>query len=182
MWCVDSSDGRRTPCLPPPTAATPSRVSLGSFSWDVTLFQHSRLHAIFYFITCCALPTGTSKAPALTVKPLCDLICLISFECGDNGCCLSPISCHLFFWTHHLPGISSGNLSKHSPVTGLGFGQPVTPWGLSLNQSLHPCWSHFPEEAFPASHDQDLSSTHSASSCQMHLAQQLSAAPYCLSN
>lgn len=38
-----------------------------------------------------------------------------------------------------------------------------------------------PEEAFTASHDQDLS-THSASSCQMRLAQQLSVAPYCLNN
>ena len=89
--------------LPPTTTTTPfscfpGRVLLGGDSVSA-----SHLHAIFYSITCCALPTSASKAPELIVKPLCDLIRLISFECGDNRCCLSPIRCHLFFWTHNLP-------------------------------------------------------------------------------
>ena len=104
------------------------------------LLQHSQLHAVFYSITCCALPTGTLKAVALIVKLPCDLIHLISFEHWDNGCCLSSICCHLFFCTCHLPDNKGGSFSQGvRPVSVAELQQPVIPQGLSFPTKA---WSH----------------------------------------
>lgn len=148
--------------LPPTTTTTtpfscfPGRVLLGGDSVSA-----SHLHAIFYSITCCALPTSASKAPELIVKPLCDLIRLISFECGDNRRCLSPIRCHLFFWTHNLPETAVVTSVSENSEFGAGFGQPSFHEGCPLNQSLSPAGHTIPEEVFLSSQSQGLSTLHS---------------------
>ena len=136
-WGVGSSDARGTSCLssPPPPATThlPGRG----------LFQHSQLHAVFYSIACCVLPTGTLKAEAPIVKLPGDLIRLISFEHGDNGCCVSSICRHLFFCTCHLPDNKGGSFSPGvRPVLAAELQQPVIPQGLSFPTKAWSHWSH----------------------------------------
>lgn len=134
--------------LPPTTTTTPfscfpGRVLLGGDSVSA-----SHLHAIFYSITCCALPTSASKAPELIVKPLCDLIRLISFECGDNRCCLSPIRCHLFFWTHNLPETAVvTSVSENSQRVQCWLWAAVIPWGLSFKPKSESSWPHHPRRS-----------------------------------
>lgn len=84
-----------------------------------------------------------------------------------------PSTFHLlssFSWTCHIPDHGAITLAnKPILVILVGFWQPVIPQ------------PKFYFTLVTASHIQALS-THPASSCQMHLAQQLPVAPHCLSN
>lgn len=166
-WGVRSSDGRGTSCLSSPPPRPPTTTHLPGRR----LFQHSQLHAVFYSITCCVLPTGTLKAEALIVKLPCDLICLISFEHGDNGCCISSICRHLFFCTCHLPDNKGGSFSQGvRPVSAAELQQPVIPQGLPFPTKAWSHWSHIvssKKSSLPTC-IQALS-THPAASCQVLL-------------
>lgn len=145
------------------------------FSWEDppgkwVCFSSAPCTQSSYSITCFALPAGTFKAPALTVKLLCDFIHLISFEHRNSGCCPPSICCYLFPGpaTFLITGVVT-SANKHILVILVGFWQPVIPQ------------PKFSFTLVTASHIQALS-IHPASRCQMHLAQQLSVAPHCLNN
>ena len=166
MIYAGNSDGRRAPASPTTSATRfPGKILLGG---DSVSAQPLACSLLFHHLLCSA--SCHFQSPTLTIKLLCDFIHSIGFEHGKSGCPPPSICCHLF------PGpatflITGAVTLANKPILVIlvGFWQPVIPQ------------PKFYFTLVTASHIQALS-THPASSCQMHLAQQLPVAPHCLSN